>query len=42
VPWKLRPLIGFCSANTSGSDVKLDGAEHLIVREGDILGVIEG
>jgi chaperonin GroES len=26
----------------SGSDIKLDSEEHLIVREGDILGVIEG
>ena len=26
----------------SGSDIKLDGEEHLILRESDILGVIEG
>jgi chaperonin GroES len=26
----------------SGSDIKLDAEEHLIVRESDILGVIEG
>ena len=26
----------------SGSDIKLDGEEHLIVRESDILGVVEG
>jgi chaperonin GroES len=26
----------------SGSEVKLDGEEHLIVREDDILGVFEG
>jgi chaperonin GroES len=26
----------------SGSDIKLDGEEHLILREGDILGVLEG
>ena len=26
----------------SGSDIKLDSEEHLIVRESDILGVIEG
>lgn len=26
----------------SGSDIKLGGEEHLIVRESDILGVIEG
>jgi len=26
----------------SGSDIKLDGEEHLILREGDILGVVEG
>jgi chaperonin GroES len=26
----------------SGSEVKLDGEEHLIMREDDILGVIEG
>ena len=25
----------------SGSDIKLDGEEHLIVRESDILGVVE-
>jgi chaperonin GroES len=26
----------------SGSDIKLDGEEHLIVWEGDIFGVVEG
>ncbi len=26
----------------SGSEIKLDGEEHLIMREDDILGVIEG
>jgi chaperonin GroES len=26
----------------SGSEIKLDGEEHLIMREEDILGVIEG
>ena len=26
----------------SGTDVKIDGEEHLIMREDDILGVIEG
>jgi chaperonin GroES len=26
----------------SGSEVKIDGEEHLILREDDILGVIEG
>jgi chaperonin GroES len=26
----------------SGSDIKIDGEEHLILREEDILGVIEG
>ena len=26
----------------SGSDIKIDGEEHLILREDDILGVIEG
>jgi chaperonin GroES len=26
----------------SGSEVKLDGEEHLIMREDDVLGVIEG
>jgi len=26
----------------SGSDIKLDGEEHLILREADILGVVEG
>ena len=26
----------------SGSEIKLDGVEHLILREEDILGVIEG
>ena len=26
----------------SGSEVKIDGVEHLIMREDDILGVIEG
>jgi chaperonin GroES len=28
-------------SNTRG-DIRLDGEEHLIVRESDILGVIEG
>jgi len=26
----------------SGSEIKLDGVEHLIMREDDVLGVIEG
>jgi co-chaperonin GroES (HSP10) len=26
----------------SGSGIKLDGEEHLILREADILGVVEG
>jgi chaperonin GroES len=26
----------------SGSEVKLDGEEHMIMREDDILGVLEG
>ena len=26
----------------SGSEIKLDGEEHLIMREEDILGVVEG
>ena len=29
-------------AKYSGSEIKLDGEEHLIMREEDILGVIEG
>jgi len=29
-------------AKYSGSEVKLDGEEHLIMREEDILGVLEG
>jgi len=29
-------------SKNSGSDIKLDGEGHLIVRESDILGVIEG
>ncbi len=33
-----RVLIG----KYSGSEVKFDGDEHLIVREDDILGVVEG
>jgi chaperonin GroES len=28
-------------AKYSGSDIKMDGVEHLILREDDILGVIE-
>ena len=26
----------------SGSEIKIDGEEHLIMREEDILGVVEG
>ena len=26
----------------SGSEIKIDGEEHLIMREDDILGVLEG
>ncbi|MEI9476224.1 MAG: co-chaperone GroES, partial [Deltaproteobacteria bacterium] len=26
----------------SGSEIKIDGEEHLIMREEDILGIIEG
>ena len=33
-----RVLFGNCA----GTEIKLDGEEHLILREEDILGVIEG
>jgi chaperonin GroES len=44
---KLRPLdvkVGdkILFGKYSGSEVKLNGEEHLIMREDDILGVIEG
>ena len=44
---KLTPLdvkIGdkILFAKYSGSEIKLDGEEHLIMREDDILGVLEG
>ena len=44
---KLRPLAvkkgdRILFGKYSGTEVKLDGEEHLILREDDILGVIEG
>ena len=34
--------IASCSASISGSDIKSDGHEYLIMREDEVLGVIEG
>ena len=44
---KLRPLdvkVGdrILFSKYAGTEVKIDGEEHLIMREEDILGVIEG
>ena len=44
---KLRPLdvkVGdkILFGKYSGSEIKIDGEEHLIMREEDILGVVEG
>ena len=36
-----RPATASCSANYSGTEIKIDGEEHLILREDDILGVLE-
>ena len=30
-----------CSASTRGNEIKIDGVDHLILREDDILGVLE-
>jgi chaperonin GroES len=41
VPLELKTGDKILFSKYSGSDIKLDGEEHLILREGDILGVIE-
>jgi len=35
-------VTGYCSARYAGTEIKLDGEEPLILREEDILGVVEG
>jgi len=38
---EVKPGDKILFAKYSGSDIKIEGAEHLILREDDILGVIE-
>ena len=40
--WMSRPAIGSCSGKWSGTEVKIDGDELLVMKESDIMGVIEG
>jgi chaperonin GroES len=42
IPIELRPGDLVLFGKWSGTDVKLDGEELLIVKESDVLGVIEG
>lgn len=41
VPLEIKTGDKVLFSKYSGSDIKLDGEEHLILREGDILGVLE-
>jgi chaperonin GroES len=41
VPVDVRPGDHVLFGKYGGTEIKLDGEEHLILREGDILGVIE-
>ena len=36
-----RRATASCSASTRGTEIKIDGDEHLILREEDVLGIIE-
>ena len=36
-----RPATRSCSRSTPGSEIEIDGVEHLILREDDVLAVIE-
>jgi len=38
-PMSRRVIVSFCQV--FGHEVKMDGVEHLIMREDDILGIIE-
>jgi chaperonin GroES len=42
VPLEVKTGEKILFSKYAGSDIKLDGEEHLIIRENDILGVIEG
>jgi chaperonin GroES len=42
VPLEVKAGDKILFSKYSGSDIKLDGQEHLILRESDILGVLEG
>ena len=37
-----RPATASCSANGRASEVKIDGQDLLIMKESDVMGVIEG
>ncbi len=37
-----RSATASCSAKYSGNEIKIDGEEHLIMREEDVLGIVEG
>jgi chaperonin GroES len=42
VPLEVKAGDKILFSKYSGNDIKLDGQEHLILRESDILGVLEG
>ncbi len=42
VPMGLKEGDRILFSKYSGSEVKIDGVEHLIMREDDVLGVVEG
>jgi chaperonin GroES len=42
VPLELKAGDKVLFSKYAGSDIKVEGEEHLILREADILGVVEG
>ena len=42
IPIDLRPGDRVLFGKWSGTEVKIDGVEYLIMKEGDIMGVLEG
>jgi len=40
-PWTSRRVTGLLFSKYAGTEIKIEGTEHLMMREEDILGVIE-
>ena len=41
-PWTSKPATKCCSASTAGTEVKVDGEDLLVMKEDDVMAVVEG